>query len=63
VQRYVGWAIQDCLTKWRRKTDPGNHKEQSVETSSEIVLVLEQMRLFDQEAMLDDDYVKRYYLN
>jgi hypothetical protein len=35
----------------------------SAETSSEIVLVLEQMRLFRQEAMLDDDYIKEYYLD
>jgi hypothetical protein len=63
VQRYVGWAIQDCLTKWRKKSDPGNNWQSTVETSSEIVLVLEQMRLFHQEAMLDDDYVKEYYLD
>ena len=63
VQRYVGWAIQDCLTKWRKKTDTARHNGQTVETSSEIVLVLEQMRLFHREAMLDDDYIKEYYLD
>ena len=63
VQRYMGWTIQDCLTKWRKKTDTARHNGQSVETSSEIVLVLEQMRLFHREAMLDDDYIREYYLD
>jgi hypothetical protein len=63
VQRYVGWAIQDCLTKWRKKTDTGRHDGHSVETSSDIVSVLEQMRIFHREAMLDEDYIKEYYLD
>jgi hypothetical protein len=63
VQRYVGWAIQDCLTKWRKKTDTGRHNGESVETSSEIVVLLEQMRLFHREAMLDEEYIKEYYLD
>jgi hypothetical protein len=63
VQRYVGWAIQDCLTKWRKKTDTGRHDGESVETSSEIVVLLEQMRLFHREAMLDEEYIKEYYLD
>ena len=52
VQRYVGWAIQ-----------AGSYKGQCLETSSEIVSVLEQMRIFHREAMLDDDYIKDYYLD
>jgi hypothetical protein len=30
VQRDVGGAIQDCVTKYRKKIDPGNHKEQPI---------------------------------
>jgi hypothetical protein len=51
------------LTKWRKKTDTGRHDKESVETSSEVVLLLEQMRLFHREAMLDEEYIEEYYLD
>jgi hypothetical protein len=65
VQRFVGFAIQGCLKKWRERTRGSARKAdadgEEIERSRMIVAMLERMRILRDEAILDEDYVSNYY--
>jgi hypothetical protein len=65
VQRFVGFAIQGCLKKWRDRTRGSAMKAdadgEEIERSMTIVVMLESMRILRDNAVLDEEYVSKYY--